>query len=289
MHFEYLKPESMDEALALLEQHADEAKVIAGGTDLMLQIRNRTSQPKYVIDISAIPGLTSISQDNAGGLSIGPLVTMADLESSPLVNQKFTVLAQAAAHLGSVAIRNVATVGGNLCNALPSAETAQALLALGAKVRITGPGHTERLLDLEQFFTGAGRTVLKPQELLTEILVPAPTANTRSIYFKHVPRGSIDLAIVNLAVVAAIDPQTHVCKNIRIAMGAVGTTPVRALEAEKLLIGNAIDDTIIEKAAGAAYAEANPRPGSIRGSVKYKKAMIRVLLTRALKALVAAA
>lgn len=287
MQFEYLKPGTIDEALKLLQQHKGEAKIIAGGTDLMLQMRNKTLSPKYVIDITGISQLKTISPQNGEGLSIGPLTTMSELEESRVINQKFPVLCQAAANLGSVAIRNVATVGGNICNSLPSAETAQALLALGAQVRIVGSGKPDKVIDLEQFFTGAGKNVLQPDELISEILIPAPDAGTRSIYFKHVPRGSIDLAIVNLAVVMSADPKTHLCHDIKIAMGAVGATPIRAKKTETVLKNKTIDDALIEKAAEIAYEEANPRAGSIRGSVKYKKAMIRVLVKRALKALTA--
>ncbi len=287
MEFQYLKPGSVSEALAMLAEHKGEARIIAGGTDLMLRMSSSTGAPVYVVDITAIPGLNSITANREGGVSIGALVTMSELQSSPLISERFPVLSQAAANLGSVAIRNVATVGGNLCNALPSAETAQALLALGASLKIAGPGNASRTVALEQFFTGAGKTVLQPDELLTEIVVPAPDTNTRSIYFKHVPRGSVDLAIVNVAVVLSADRQTGLCHDARIAMGAVGATPLRARKAEDILKNNKIDDALIEKAAQAASEEANPRAGSIRGSVRYKKAMVGVLVKRALKALIA--
>ncbi len=287
MQFEYLKPVTIGDAKALLKQYKGEVKIIAGGTDLMLQMRSKTVSPKFVVDITGIPELNTIVDRGGDGLSIGALVTMSDLQESTLINQKYTVLSQAAANLGSVAIRNVATVGGNLCNALPSAETSQALLALGAKVRIVAADRADKIVDLEQFFTGSGKNILQPDELLAEILVSAPAANSRGIYFKHVPRGSIDLAIVNLAVVLSSDPHTGLCRDIKIAMGAVGATPLRAKKTEELLRSKKIDDALIEKAAMSASEEANPRAGSIRGSVRYKKAMIKVLLKRALKALTA--
>ncbi|MFC1845980.1 FAD binding domain-containing protein [Chloroflexota bacterium] len=285
MRFDYLQPRTIEEALALLDKYRSDAKIIAGGTDLMIKMRAKLLDPKYVIDISGIAGLNCIETDGNKGLRIGSLTTIRDLETSEIINQQFPVLAQAAGQLGSVAIRNVATVGGNLCNALPSAETAQALLALAATVRIMGPDKGERTVDLEDFFTGAGTCALQPNEILTEIAVPMPLHDTKSIYYKHSPRGSIDLAIVNIAVVLTNDPETRVCRDIKIVLGAVSSTPLRAKKAENILNGNIIDDSMIARAADMASAEASPRAGSIRGSAGYKKKIVRALTRRAIKTL----
>ena len=282
MRFEYLEPESIREALALLSRYQGKSKIIAGGTDLMLEMRNKFIRPEVVVDITRIPGLDSIAFDDAQGLRIGALTTIRALETSAELQKKVPILSQAAGQLGSVAIRNVATVGGNLCNALPSAETSQALVALSAQVRIVGPGG-ERTIPLEDFLIGVRKTLLHPDEILLEIIVPDPPPCTYGRYFKHSPRGSIDLAIVNIAVLMTMEPDHKVCRDARIVMGAVSPTPLRAKKAEAVLKGESIGDAVIEQAAQAASDEAHPRRGSIRGSFEYKKEMVRVLTRRAIR------
>ena len=282
MRFEYLEPESIEEALTVLSQYQGKSKIIAGGTDLMLQMRNKAIRPEYVVDITRIPGLDYITFDDQQGLRLGVLTTIRGLETSVELQRKYPVISQAASQLGSVAIRNVATVGGNLCNALPSAETSQALLALSAQVRIIGPGG-ERTAPLEGFFTGVGKTLLRPDELLLEILVPESPPHTSGIYIKHSPRGPIDLAIVNITVLMTMEQDHRVCRDAKIVLGAVSPTPLRAKKAENVLKGKRVDGALIDRAAQVASDEANPRRGSIRGSFEYKKEMVKVLTGRAIK------
>jgi len=282
MRFEYLEPESIEEALAILSRYQGKSKIIAGGTDLMLQMRNKAIRPEYVVDITRIPGLDYITFDDQQGLRLGVLTTIRGLETSVELQRKYPVISQAASQLGSVAIRNVATVGGNLCNALPSAETSQALLALSAQVRIIGPGG-ERTAPLEGFFTGVGKTLLRPDELLLEILVPESLPHTSGIYIKHSPRGPIDLAIVNITVLMTMEQDHRVCRDAKIVLGAVSPTPLRAKKAENVLKGKRVDGALIDRAAQVASDEANPRRGSIRGSFEYKKEMVKVLTGRAIK------
>jgi carbon-monoxide dehydrogenase medium subunit len=282
MKFEYLEPESINEALAMLSRHMGKSKIIAGGTDLMLQMRYKTITPEYVIDITRIPGLDYITFDDDQGVRLGALTTIRALETSVELHERFPIIPQAAGQLGSVAIRNVATVGGNLCNALPSAETSQALVALSSEARIIGPGG-ERRLPLEDFFTGVGKTVLQPDELLLEILVPGLAPGASGIYIKHSPRGPIDLAIVNITVLITMEPDQKTCKDARIVLGTVAPTPLRARKAENVLRGQKIDGALVEKAAQTASDEAHPRRGSIRGSFEYKKEMVRVLTARAIR------
>jgi carbon-monoxide dehydrogenase medium subunit len=286
MRFEYLEPESIEEALAMLSRYQGKSKIIAGGTDLMLQMRNKAIRPEYVVDITRIPGLDYITFRDQQGLRLGALTTIRVLETSVELQKKFPVLSQAASQLGSVAIRNVATVGGNLCNALPSAETSQALLALSAQVRVVGP-RGERTVPLEGFFTGVGKTVLQPDEVLLEILVPEPAPYTAGIYIKHSPRGPIDLAIVNITVLMTMEPDHKVCRDAKIVLGAVSPTPLRARKAENVLKGKRVDVTLIDRTAQVASDEAHPRHGSIRGSFEYKKEMVRVLTGRAIKEIMA--
>jgi carbon-monoxide dehydrogenase medium subunit len=248
----------------------------------MLQMRNKAIRPEYVVDITRISGLDSITFDDQQGLRLGALTTIRGLETSVELRRKYPVISQAASQLGSVAIRNVATVGGNLCNALPSAETSQVLVALSARVRIIGPGG-ERTVPLEGFFTGVGKTVLQPDEILLEILVPVSLPHTSGLYIKHSPRGPIDLAIVNITVLMTMEPDHRVCRDAKIVLGAVFPTPLRAKKAENVLKGSRVDETLIDRAAQAASDEAHPRRESIRGSFEYKKEMVKVLTGRALR------
>jgi carbon-monoxide dehydrogenase medium subunit len=179
-------------------------------------------------------------------------------------------------------------VGGNLCNALPSAETPQVLIALSAQVRTIGPCG-ERTLPLADFLTGVGKTALQPDELLTEILVPETAPHTFGTYIKHSSRGAIDLAIVNITVLLTMEPEREVCREAKIVLGTVSPTPLRARNAEKALTGAKIGEAVIDEAARVASEEAEPRKGSIRGSYEYKKEMVRVLTGRAIRAVAAAA
>lgn len=282
MRFEYLEPESIEETLTMLSRYYKKSKIIAGGTDLMLQIRNKAVKPEYVVDITRIPGLDYIAFDDQQGLRLGALTAIRTLETCVELQRKYPILPQAASQLGSVAIRNVATVGGNLCNALPSAETSQALIALSAQVRIIGPGG-ERTVPLEDFFIDVGKTLLQPDEVLLEILVPELTPHTSGIYIKHSPRGPIDLAIVNITVLITMEPDQKICRDAKIVLGAVSSTPLRARKAENVLKGKRVDGALIDRAAQVASEEAHPRLGSIRGSFEYKKEMVRVLTGRAIK------
>ena len=284
MRFDYLEPQSIEEALSLLSRYEGKSKVVAGGTDLVLQIRNRAIKAEYVIDITRIPGLDRITFDGQQGLRMGALSTIRAIETSLELQNKYPIISQAASQLGSIAIRNVATVGGNLCNALPSAEMSQVLLALSARLRVVG-ARGERILPLEEFFTGVGKTILRPDELLLEVFVPPLTPHTAGRYMKHSPRGPIDLAIVNITVLITMDPEKKICKDAKIVLGAVAPTPLRARKAEDILKGKSIDGTLTDRAAQTASEEAHPRHGSIRGSVEYKKEMVRVLTDRAIREL----
>ena len=194
------------------------------------------------------------------------------------------MISQAAGLLGSVAIRNVATIGGNLCNALPSADSAPALIGLSARARIVGPDG-ERIVPVEDFFTGVGRTVLKSGELLAEIQIPVPPPGTKGIYLKY-SRSAIDLAVVGVAVVITVEAGIE-CRDIKIVLGAVAPTPIRAHSAEEIIKGRRIDEAMIDTCAQVASDEAHPRPDSIRASPEYKKAMIRLFIKQAIRGAIA--
>lgn len=279
MRFNYLEPATIEEAIALLSKHDGKARVIAGGTDLLVQVRSKAIKPEHVIDIGYIPGLDYINYDEKQGLSIGALATIRALEKSDKICQRYPAISQSARELGSVAIRNVATIGGNLCNAAPSADIAPALIGLSAQAKITGPGGERRVL-LEDFFTGPGETVLKRGELLVEIQVPVPSSGTKGVYLKH-GRSAVDLATVGVAVIMALE-SGGVCRDIKIVLGAVAPTPMRAKKAEGVLRGKKVEAALIEKAAQAASAEAQPIT-DVRASAEYRKEMVKVFTRRALE------
>ncbi|MFC1910548.1 FAD binding domain-containing protein [Chloroflexota bacterium] len=283
MKFDYFAPATQEEAIKLLSKYDGKAKVIAGGTDLVVRMKNKFIKPEYVIDLENISGLDSIKYNAKQGMTIGALTKVSAVENSPLVKRHYPALAFAAGQLGSVAIRNLATIGGNLCNAAPSAENAPSLLCLSARVKIVGPNGT-RELPLEEFFAGPGKTVLDKGEILTEIRIPAPVTGSKAVYFKHCPRGGSDLAIVGVAAMAVYSRGT--CKDIKVALGAVASTPIRANKAEQVLIGKKVDEKLINKCAAVAAGEACCI-SDVRGSAEYRREMVEVFTRRAIKALMA--
>ncbi len=283
MRFNYLEPATIEEAVSLLSKYDGKAKAMAGGTDLLVQIRSKAIKPEYVVDIGCIPGLDYINYDEKQGLRIGALTTIRAIEKSAKLRQIYPAISQAAGLLGSVAIRNVATIGGNLCNAAPSADTAPALIGLSAKATIVGPGG-ERVVPLEDFFTGPGGTVFKTGELLVEIQVPVPPPDTKGVYLKH-SRTAVDLAVVGVAVIMVLEPG-GVCKDIKIVLGAVAPTPLRAKKAEGVLRGGKIESALIEEAAQVAAGEAQPI-SDVRASAEYRREIVKVLTRRAIKQMIA--
>jgi carbon-monoxide dehydrogenase medium subunit len=279
VRFEYLESRAVHEAISLLSRYGCAAKLIAGGTDLLNEIRSKQIAPEYIIDIGAIPGIDSLTYDDHGTLSIGALATLRTLEISPQLKAHHAVISRAAAQIGSIAIRNVGTIGGNLCHASPAADTAPGLLALRAKVKIAGPAG-ERTVALDDFFAGPGRTVLAHDEMLVEIEVPAMPPHTKAVYLKHAIRGAADLAIVGVAVMASLDDGC--CRNVKIALGAVAPTPMRARGAESILEGKMLNDALIENAARAASEECRPIT-DVRASADYRRQMVKVLTQWAIK------
>jgi aerobic carbon-monoxide dehydrogenase medium subunit len=271
--------------VALLDRYGATARVIAGGTDLLTALKERWERPAYVISLGAIPGLSYITYDDAGGLRIGAGATVRQVETSPIVRKLYPVLALAASTLASIQIRNLATVAGNICRASPSADMPPALLALDASVQLTGPAG-ERSVPLGEFFTGPGRTVLSPNEILCEIQVPPVRLHSGAHYIKHSPRRAMDLATVGVA--AALALYGGYCYCARIALGAVAPTPQRARQAEALLFGQKITSELLDAAAQAAGAEASPI-SDVRGSALYRREMVRVLARRSLEAALAQA
>jgi carbon-monoxide dehydrogenase medium subunit len=272
--FAYFEPSSLPEAVALLARYQGRAQPLAGGTDLLVELKEQLRQAECVVNIKKIPGIDRLSFDPQSGLRIGALVTAREIEMSEVVQEKYPSLLQAVRELGSIQVRNRATIIGNVCRASPSADTLPPLIADGAVVSIHGAGGTRRLL-LEEFFTGPGKTVLKPEELVTGITVPAPAPGTGKVYLKHGRRKAMELATVGVAV-SLNDP------DVRIVLGAVAPTPIRARKAEDLLRGRKWNGELLKRAAQAAAEEARPI-GNVRASAEYRREMVAVLTRRALQ------
>lgn len=283
--FEYVRPGSLEEALALLADNREGGcRVYAGGTDLMPKLKKRLlDAPRAVVDLKGVPGLDGISYSDADGLRIGALATISQVAASEVVNAKYPALAQGAANIASTHIQNRGTVVGNICSALPSADSAPALLALNAQVRCVGP-KGERLAPLAEFFTGPSATSLAPGELVSEILVPPAPAGQKGVYFKLSPRARMDLAVVGVAVVGSVAGGK--VSDVRIGLGAVAPTPIRASQAEAGLDGKELTDQARQEAAKAAAAQAKPIDDH-RASADYRRLMVEVLVRRGLEALAA--
>ena len=269
---------SIEEAVSLLASYGREAKVVAGGTDLLNLMRTGALTPKYLIDITRIPGLDFMGYDEAGGLRIGALVTLSTVEVSKLVKEKYPLLYEAVHQMGTTQVRNRATVVGNLCRASPSADTAPPLLALKAQLKIAGSSET-RIVGLEDFFVGPGETVLKYDEIVAEIQVPKLPGGTGASFIRAT-RGGADLATVNVATVVII--KNGVCQDARIALGGVAPTPIRADKAEKVLRTTKLENKVIEEAAQTAADQTKPIT-DIRSTADYRKELTKVLVRRALK------
>lgn len=276
--FEYLEPQTLKQALSSLNNYGNKAKVIAGGTDLVPLLKDKTLRPEYLISIGRIADLDYIRMDKTG-IRIGALTTICSIDQSPQIKAHCGILCQAASQMASTAIRNVATLAGNLCNASPAADMAPALLALSATVKlvsVTG----ERVVPLEEYFVGPSSTVLKPNELMTEIQMPALAPKTGGAYIKYTTGGGEELALVGVAALITMTDGT--CTDAKIALGAVAPTPIRAPKTEKLLIGKKIDDNLIKKAARTASDELSPID-DIFGSAEYRREMIKIIARDAIK------
>jgi carbon-monoxide dehydrogenase medium subunit len=268
----------MEEALALISGKEGSVKLLAGGTDLIPQVKKReVPVPAFVLDMKSIPGLGNITHHH-NGLSIGALATIQAVGADPVINERFAPLSQAALQMASPQVRNRGTIAGNICNAVPSADSAPALLALGAEVKLESRRGARRV-PLDQFFTGPRTTVIKEDELLTEIIVPAQEPGSRGVYLKLSPRHSMDLAVVGVAVMGTME--NGICKEVKIALGAVAPTPIRAPMAEALLRGNRPTPELIDEAARNALTQCNPIDDH-RASREYRCDMVYAMTRRAL-------
>ena len=273
--FEYIRPGSMGDAIAALQDNQDPC-VLAGGTDLLIGMKTKTVKPGCLVDLKGIPGMDGIDCDR--GYKLGALATVRDVEVSPLIREKLPALSQAAETLGSIQIRNRATVGGNLCHGSPAADMSAMLLAMNSQVKIA-TGNGDRTIELDEFFSAPNQTALNRDEVLSQIIIPEEIDKFKGIYLKHGPRKAMDIGIVNIAILLDADAAAGVCNQIMIALGAVAPRPIRARKAEALLNGAKLTPEAIQKAAGAAAGEATPIT-DFRASAGYRKDLVENLVAR---------
>ena len=275
----YFEPKTISEALTLLRKYGDQAKVIAGGTDVMVDIKYR-EEPGCLINIKRIPGLASI-QENGAGLRIGPLATIREIETSPLVRERLPLLWEASHQFASLQIRNTATIGGNICRASPSGETLAPLLVLEAKAKLAF-SDGEKSEAINSFFHGPGKTSLGSTGLLKEIEIPYPEKNSRTVYLKHAVRGPMDIAMVGVAVLITPDATNTQIQDARIGLGAVAPTPIRATKTEALLCGKTLNAALVKEAAQMAASESRPISDQ-RSSAEYRGWIVEALTRRGLE------
>ena len=278
--FDYLAPKTVEEACSLIARHKGKARVMSGGTDLLPQMKEGTVTPQYLIGLKSIPGLKYVEHDKKVGLKIGGMATLVQVAESPVVKRRFSILSEAIMQMASVQVRNTGTLVGNLCNAAPSADTAPSLIVMGAQARLVSAGGKERVIPLEDFFRGPGETALAEGELLAEVQVPDLPPRSGGAYLKLSQRRAMDLAVVGVACLLTRDK--GVCKEAKIALGAVAPTPIRAREAEALITGSALADEVLDKVAEAAMEASKPIT-DIRGPADYRRKMVGVLTKRAVR------
>jgi carbon-monoxide dehydrogenase medium subunit len=278
--FEYHTPLTTEDALDLLSEFGERGRVLAGGTDLLVAMKFRRDTPEHLINIKAIEELKGISVGKSDLIRIGGLTTLGDIERSEIVRTKLHVLWDAVRVMASVQIRNLGTVGGNLCSAWPSADTAPPLIALGASVKVRGT-HGERTVLLEDFFQGPGKIDKKRDEILTEVQIPSRKDNSSGAYLKLMRRNAMDLAIVGVAAQIELDANRKKCNMARIALGAVSNTPVRAKASEEAIMHKPFDAERAAEAGKIASENVSPR-SSIRASGEYRKEMVGVQVRKAL-------
>jgi len=276
VEFEYFEPRTVKEVVELLSKYGSEARILAGGTDLIVRMKQRFIEPKYIVNIKKVKELNFI-EDRGDHLAIGAATKLREIEKSGIVRKRFVALYEAVRSMAGVQIRNMATIGGNLCNASPAADTAPPLLVFEARLKIVGPDG-EKLVPISEFFLGPGKAVLKHDEVLAEIWIPYQPEGTGSAFIK-IARVAMDLAKVNVAV--ALRTEEGVVKSVKIALGAVAPTPIRAYKTEEFLTGKELSEATLEKAAEIVKTEVKPIT-DIRSTAEYRREVSGVIVKDAL-------
>ena len=269
--FEYLAPRTVEEALYLLDKYGPEARIIAGGTDLLIQMKQEIAAPRYLIDIAKISGLGSIEEEE-GWLRIGAAARWSEVIRFCAARPRYAALTEAAASIGKVQVRNMATIGGNLCTASPAADSAPALLVLDARVRLV-EARGERTLDLEDFFKGVRKTAMGQSEIMTEVRIP-PIPKGAGSAFAKITRVGADISKISCAV--SVGRQGTRCTFCRIAMGAVAPVPLRIKDAEAIAAGREVEPALLEDIGRKVAEEIKPIT-DIRSTTEYRRAVAGVL------------
>ncbi len=274
--FEYFSPSSIEEVCSLLYRYKNEAKILAGGTDLFVKMKKKEVLPKFVINLKGIEGLDQVQCDEKDGLKIGPLVTHDTLVRHPLVREKYDFLAETCFKIGTRQVRNMGTLIGNLCNASPSSDAAAPLLVLEAKLKLIHL-YGERIVSLQEFFVGPFQTILEPQEMVVEVQIPKTPPHSAGSYQYIHKASSVGETLVGSAVFLTLDPKDKTCQEARIGLSSVAPTPIRAKVAERILSGKRLEERVIKEAAQVASEETQPR-----SRAWYRREMSRVLVEQAI-------
>ena len=277
-HFAYFAPDTLQEAIGILQEYGDDAQVMAGGTDLLVKLNHRALKPKVIVGLKNIEGLDQIFFNPKKGLTIGAMALLSDVAAHPEIRKKYPGVSSAALGTANVQVRNMGTVVGNLCNAAPSADNAPMLLVLGGSVNIVGP-EGERSLPLNAFFRGPGMTALETSEIVTSVHVPIPRNNTGTSYLSLSARGQVDCSAVGVGALLTMEGET--CRVARIVVGACAPVPMRTPKAEKILQGKSFSEARAEKAAARASEETKPIT-DLRASAEYRWKIVAVVAKRAL-------
>jgi carbon-monoxide dehydrogenase medium subunit len=277
--FQFKEPETLEEACEIAEQYKGDSAFLAGGTDLLVNLKKKAVNYKVLVSLENIAELRRIEHYNVNSFIVGAMVGINELEESSLIKEEFPLLARAAGNLGSPQIRNRATVGGNICTARPAGDTIGPLIAYGATVRLISK-QGERYHSLEDFFLGPGKTVIKEGEILADIQLNAVPANTGTSYIKYGARKAMEIAMVSVTTMLTFE--NEMCKSARIVLGAVAPTFIRSYEAEKMLSDKPFSYDYVEKAAGLAAGCCRPISDS-RASAEYRQELVKVLTRRSLQ------
>ena len=280
-NFEYHVPNDIQEALELLSKYGSSCKLIAGGTDLIPKLKAGVAKFDHMISLNNIPELQALHFDPNAGLTLGGCANLRDVENNADVQRYYPALVTGIHSMANTQVRNRGTVVGNICNAVPSADTAPALLVYGAQVKIKSV-NGERVVPIEEFFTGVCRTVVAPDELVTEVFLPLPAEGAFSIYYKYAIRKALDLAMIGVAANVSVDAN-KVVTDVKLALGAVAPIPKRAWKAEEMLLGKELTEDLILAAAKVASQEDCSPISDIRATAQYRQEMVRVHVRDALR------
>ena len=279
--FNYIAPKTLDEALKAMASANGGGRALVGGSDLVDQMRVGRWTPSIVVDLKQVTEMQRLEYSASEGLHVGAAVSCTRTADYTPVGANYPSIRESCLLIGSVQIQNRASIAGNVCNGAPSADTVPPLLTYDARAVIAGPGG-RREVPLAEFFVGPGKTILKPDELVVELIVPPPAANSSGHYLRFIPRNEMDIAVAGAASMVIVDPGTGRCTKARIALASVAPTPVRARESEAALEGQVLNSETVRRAAESAPAAASPI-SDVRGSAEYRKELCKVLTQRTLE------